>query len=315
MAGKEEAGNPWRIHRVTGRGNRLRGRETMMQVSNTGFIEGTGGLRLFHQCWLPEGRTPRAAIVVTHGGAEHSGRYQNVVEYLVPRGYAVWGLDNRGHGRSEGMRGHVDRYEQIVDDLKLFCDFVRASTPGQAKLFLLGHSIGGLTALSYAIKYADPASCVVDGLIVSSPCLALSMKVPKIKETLGRLAARLFPKVSVDSGIPPGAISRDPAVVAAYVSDPLRHPKITLRFYVELSDQMAKVMSRAPFVRLPCLILQAGKDGLVSPYATKRFYAAMTCQDRELRVYSDSYHELFSDLNRDEVLRDVASWLARHAAT
>ena len=285
-----------------------------VEASATGFVDGTGGVRLFYQCWLPEGCKTRAAMVITHGGVEHSGRYQNVVDYFVPQGYAVWGLDNRGHGRSEGRRGHVDRYEQLVDDLALFCDFVRQRTPGEARLFLLGHSIGGLTALSYAVKYGAPGSCPVDGLIVSGPCLALSMKVSKLKEALGRAAARLFPKMTVDAGIPAEAISRDPAIVAAYVSDPLRYPRITLRFYVELAKQMARTMAAAPFVQLPCLILQGGKDAIVSPYAARRFYSAMTCRDREMRIYPDSFHELFNDVNREEVLADVADWLTRHSA-
>ncbi|MGE5584562.1 MAG: lysophospholipase [Bacillota bacterium] len=283
-----------------------------MEASETGFIEGTGGVRLFYQCWLPEGQQPRAAMVITHGGAEHSGRYQNVVDHFVPRGYAVCGLDNRGHGRSEGQRGHVGRYEHIVDDLALFCGFVRRRTPGEARLFLLGHSIGGLTALSYAIRHGNSGSCPVDGIIVSGPCLALSMKVPPLKEALGRLVGGVFPMMTVDSGIPPDTLSRDPEVVTTYVSDPLRYPRITLRFYAELARQMAKTMAAAPFVQLPCLILQGGKDAIVSPYATRRFYSAMTCRDREMRVYPDSFHELFNDLNRGEVLADVADWLARH---
>jgi len=288
-----------------------------VEASTTGFIDGTGGVKLFYQCWLPKAgeRQPRAAVVITHGGAEHSGRYQNVVGFLVPQGYAIWGLDNRGHGRSEGRRGHVDAYNQLVDDLALFCRFVRERTPGGAKVFLLGHSIGGLTALSYAVKYGvRDKSCTIDGVIVSGPCLALSMKVPRLKEAFGRAAACLFPKTTVDAGIPAQAISRDPAVVAAYVSDPLRFPRITLRFYVELAKQMKKTMAAAPFVQLPCLILQGGKDALVSPYATRRFYSAMTCRDRELRIYPDSFHELFNDLNREEVLADVADWLVRHGA-
>ncbi|MCR4401970.1 MAG: lysophospholipase [Firmicutes bacterium] len=286
-----------------------------MEASETGFVNGTGGVKLFYQCWLPDGAVPKAAIVITHGGAEHSGRYQSVVEHLLPRGFAIWGLDNRGHGRSEGRRGHVDRYDQLVDDLASFCEFVRERTPATARLFLLGHSIGGLTALSYAVKHGTQDSCPVEGLIVSGPCLALSMKVPWLKETLGRAVERVFPTVTVDAGIPAQAISRDPEVVAAYVGDPLRNPRITLRFYIELTRQMTKIMAAAPFVQLPCLILQGGRDGIVSPYAARRFYSAMTCRDREIRVYPESFHEVLNDVNKAEVLADVTDWLARHSAS
>ena len=138
---------------VTIQENRLRHLE--------GTFEGKGGLAIFHQRWLPAGDA-RAVLLIAHGYGEHSGRYGNVVEEFVPRGYAVYALDHRGHGRSEGERVHVDHFDDYVEDLKTYLDQIRNET-GDLPIYLLGHSMGSFIATSYAARYRDELT----GLILS----------------------------------------------------------------------------------------------------------------------------------------------------
>jgi acylglycerol lipase len=121
-----------------------------------GHFKGLQNLELYYQGWLPDG-DPTAVLFVVHGLAEHSGRYGNVVDYFVPRGYAIYALDHRGHGRSEGARVYVERFTDYLDDLKTFFDMVRGWHPDR-KIFMVGHSMGGTIGLAYAARYQDESS-------------------------------------------------------------------------------------------------------------------------------------------------------------
>ncbi len=116
-----------------------------------GTFRGHGGLELYYQCWRPEG-TPLAVLVLIHGFGEHSGRYMNVVNHLVPRGYAIWSFDHRGHGRSPGRRGFVRTWDEFREDIRLFLEMVRQQEGG-LPVFLMGHSMGGLMVLEYALHH------------------------------------------------------------------------------------------------------------------------------------------------------------------
>jgi acylglycerol lipase len=126
-----------------------------------GNYKGQKNLMLYYQGWLPE-QSPKAILLIVHGLGEHSGRYKNVVEYFVPKGYAVYSFDQRGHGRSEGARCYVDRFPDYITDLHTFVTMVRDFHPG-TKLFLVGHSIGGTIATAYATQYQDGLA----GLVLS----------------------------------------------------------------------------------------------------------------------------------------------------
>ncbi|HDH97234.1 MAG TPA: alpha/beta fold hydrolase, partial [Proteobacteria bacterium] len=143
-------------------------------IHDTGYFASKDGLQIFYQSWRPRDRE-RAALCVAHGLGEHSGRYGNLVDKLVPRGFGVFALDHRGHGRSHGKRGHVDAFSQYIDDLDVFMDIVQSKSNGP--FFLFGHSMGGLIALSYAILYPEKIS----GVVSSSAALKLALEVPKFK--------------------------------------------------------------------------------------------------------------------------------------
>src|SRR5436305_11879705 len=125
----------------------------MPVMHREGRFQGLKSYSIYYQCWLPDGDT-RAVLLVAHGYAEHSGRYQNLVEYFVPRGFAIYALDHRGHGRSDGERVQVDSYTDYLADLKTFFDLVRTENPGR-KIFLVGHSMGAAISTAYGAQYQD----------------------------------------------------------------------------------------------------------------------------------------------------------------
>lgn len=270
-----------------------------------GTFSGYGGLSLYYQCWRPEG-VPRAVLVIVHGFGEHSGRYMNVVNHLVPRGIAVYALDHRGHGRSPGPRGHIQSWEEFREDVRAFVRKVSEMEPG-LPLFLMGHSMGGLIVLEYALHHPEG----LRGVIASGPALAQVGISPALM-TLARLLSRLWPRFGLNTGLDATSISRDPEVVAAYQADPLVHSIGTARLGTEMSQAMRWTHEHAREWRLPLLILHGGADRLVPPEGSRRFFENVPIADKERIEYEGGYHEPHNDIHRDQVLADLERWLERH---
>jgi acylglycerol lipase len=268
---------------------------------NVGYME-TEGSRLYYQSWLP--KNFRRVMVVAHGLGEHSGRYGNLVEYFIPRGYAIYALDHRGHGRSSGIRGHVNSFLHYRDDLATFIRKVREET-GHDKVILVGHSMGGLISISYSLRHPETLS----SLILSSPGLRTHTPPPKIKEKLGKLFARLAPTLLMNNEIDPSHVSRDPKVVKDYVEDPLVHSRVSPKFYVEFLRETNRVLQEAAWLSVPMLLLQAGDDRLVSVEANKEFFALTGSRKKELKVYDGHYHEIFNEPEKEQVFEDMNAWL------
>ena len=266
-----------------------------------GTFPGDGGLELYYQRWRPAGE-PRAALAVVHGFGEHSGRYGNVVDRFVPRGYAVYAFDLRGHGHSAGPRGHVDSFAEYRADVRAFLDLVGREEPGKAK-FLLGHSQGGLIVLNYTLH--DPSGLA--GVVAASPALG-QLPVSPLLVFLARILSTIWPRFTLEAGLDVTCLSRDPAVVKAYVNDPLVHGKATARLGTEISAAIDWTQAHAADMALPCLIVHGCSDQLCSAEASRIFYENVTSSDKERHEYEGCYHELFNDLDRDIVLADVEAW-------
>jgi alpha-beta hydrolase superfamily lysophospholipase len=270
-----------------------------------GTFRGYGGLELYYQHWRPEA-TPRAVLVVVHGYGEHSGRYGNVVDWFVPRGYAVYALDMRGHGRSAGKQGYVESYSEYRADVAAFLDLVCSEEPDR-EVFLLGHSQGGLTVLDYVLH----DSTGLAGVVASGPVLCPPGISPVLLQ-LSRLLSNVWPGLTLTTGLDASALSRDRAVVDAYVNDPLVHGKGTPRLSTEVMDTAEWTQSHASDMALPCLIVHGGADRLCAPEASRRFFENVTFADKEHIEYEGYYHEVFNDLGKEKVLADVEAWLDRH---
>jgi acylglycerol lipase len=269
-----------------------------------GTFKGLNGLELYHTAWLPDKDT-KAVIIAVHGLAEHIGRYKNVVNYLVPRGYAVYGLDHRGHGKSQGTKGYVDRFDDYIIDLKTFYDMVRKEQPDK-KIFMLGHSLGGLIAVDYAIKYQAELA----GLVVSAPLLQISESVSPATVFMAKILSALAPKMGITT-LDASAISRDKAVVDAYVNDPLVYRgKTSARLGVEMIKITTALPAMIPTITLPILIMYGTEDRLCDPEGSKMLYDKAGSKDKTLKAYKGLYHEIFNEPEHDAVLADVDAWLS-----
>ena len=272
-----------------------------------GKFTGRNNLNLYYQSWLPDG-VPIAVLVVVHGLAEHSGRYSNVVNYLVPKGYAIYSFDLRGHGKSEGKRGYVERFSYYADDLKTYCDMVRQQNKS-AKIFLVGHSIGSTISTAYAINHQKE----LNGLIFSGTVLKAGASVTKLSILMAKVLSFLMPKVGV-SPIDASTISRDKTVVEAYVNDPLVYRgKISARLGVELLNTMENLPSRITELSLPILIMHGSADRLSDPASSKLLFEHVSSKDKTLKVYEGFYHEIFNEPQGQQVFADVENWLKLHA--
>lgn len=266
---------------------------------------GLGGLDLYAQAWLPDEHV-RSVVVVAHGLGEHSGRYAGLAEALVGAGHAVYALDQRGHGRSPGARANIDRFEHLVSDFGAFAGRAARQHP-DAPVFLLGHSMGGAVAFSTALRLPG----AVRGVVLSAPALAAADTASGARKTLARVLSTVAPNTGVWR-VDPALISRDPAIVRAYVADPLvHHGAVPARTVVELLDAMPGFLYQAPKLRLPSLVLHGTQDALVPVDATRPVYQALDVQKRTIKYYEGLAHEVFNEPERAQVVADLLHWLAR----
>jgi len=268
-------------------------------------------IELAWQSWTPP--AAQAVIVVVHGLAEHMGRYRETAEYLANRGYAVVAADLRGHGRSadghHAGRVHVDQFSDYFHDVDAVVQLARKEH-GDLPLFLLGHSMGGLIALSYVLE--KPAGLA--GAIISSPALGThpDSRPPLLLKLMVKVLSRLAPRLLIKSNLDTSTISRDPAVVSAYVADPLVSNKVSARWYESMMKAMDHAFDRAASLRVPLLLMQSGADRLVDPAATARWAAAAPKQYVELVIWEGFYHEMLNEPDKDRVREKIHNWLEFH---
>lgn len=266
-----------------------------------GRFEGVGGLEIYWQAWLPAG-APHGIVAIAHGGAEHSGRYAWTAGQLTARGYAVYALDHRGHGRSAGPRAYVDRVDNAVTDLHTLCDLAADRHPG-LPVILLGHSMGGLIALSYALRYQSELS----GLVLSAPLAVLEAN--PVARTAVRTLSAVAPRLPIYK-IDGTTVSRDPEVVRAYDNDPLNHRgMLPARTVAEIAATVATNAPRLPELTLPILTVYGSGDRLVDNAGSKLVNERSGSDDSTLIAYDGLYHEVLNEPERDRVIADVTSWI------
>jgi acylglycerol lipase len=268
-----------------------------------GRLTGVGGLRIYWQAWLPE-VDPSAAVVISHGAGEHSSRYAHVAARLVAQGYAVYAIDHRGHGRSEGPRALIDRTASAVTDLDALVVLAAAQHPG-AQIFLLGHSAGAMIAVSYALRHQKRLA----GMILSGPLAALPA-TPAPLRIVARLLSAVAPRTPLID-IDPALISRDPEVVAAYRSDPLvHHGKLPARTATEVADAVGSFPDVVAAITLPTLIAYGTEDRLCLPAGSVMLGERIGAVDKTVRPHPGLYHEILNEPEREHVLAMLCDWLA-----
>lgn len=268
-----------------------------------GFFTGVRGADIYYQCWLPEGE-PRAVLIIVHGLAEHSGRYMNVVNHFVPLGYAVYGIDYLGHDKSDGTRVYVKEFNDFIDPLTVCVDMVCKRQPGKPS-FLLGHSMGALVSALFLLDQ----QAELTGAILSGPSVKVPSNTSPITISIIKLLSSLLPRIGLLQ-LKAEGVSRDPAVVQAYVNDPLVYArKTTARLTYEILKAMQRITAEASRITLPVLIVQGSADRLVDPEGARMLYGAVGSVDKTIKIYDGLYHEVFNEPERDQVLGDVEAWL------
>jgi alpha-beta hydrolase superfamily lysophospholipase len=261
------------------------------------------GIDIFYQSWTPDGK-PVAMLLIVHGLGDHSSRYQNYVDYFAPKGYAIYAPDLRGHGRSDGRRGHVNRFDEYVNDLRQLHNRARGADP-DSKVFLLGHSLGSLVVLTYALRYPEGLA----GVISSGTALRDTLAVPGWLRSAAGGLSKIAPTLAANNGVKTGYISHDSQVREAYDRDPLVHRVGTLRLSAEVDIARSNLMEHASQWKLPLLMLHGRDDPICLLSGAREFYDKTDHAWVEFRQYTGMYHEVHNEVGKEAVFKDIESWL------
>ncbi|GAA2770766.1 alpha/beta hydrolase [Mycolicibacterium pallens] len=266
-------------------------------------FDGVGGVRIVYDVWTPD-TEPRGVVVLSHGLGEHARRYDHVAERFGESGLITYALDHRGHGRSGGKRVRVRSIDEYTGDFDTLVTIATSAHPG-LKRIVLGHSMGGGIVFAYGVDHQDD----FDLMVLSGPAVAAQTGVSRGKLLLGKAVGSLLPDLPVEE-LDSNAISRDPAVVAAYNADPLVwHGKIPAGIAKALVTVGETMPQRARQLTKPLLVVHGAEDALVPAAGSQLLVDCVGSSDVHLKVYPGLYHEVFNEPERDRVLDDVTAWI------
>jgi len=264
-------------------------------------FEGPGGLKIFMRSWRPA-TAPRAVVVLCHGVNSHSGQYFWAAEQLVAGGFAVYALDLRGRGKSQGTRFAIDHVSEYTGDLAILIRLAKTREPG-LPVFLLGHSAGGVVSCTYALDHQAELA----GLICES--FAFKVPAPGFALALIKLLSHVLPNLRVLK-LKNEDFSRDPAAVRALNADPLTagevQPARTVAALLRAGDRLKKEFSR---ITLPVLILHGTADKATVPSGSQLFHEKAGSKDKTLKLYTGHAHDLLNDTGKDSVMADIKAWI------
>jgi alpha-beta hydrolase superfamily lysophospholipase len=273
---------------------------------HTSPLRTADGITLHTVNWMPDG-DPKAIVIIVHGVSEYCERYAHVADYLTGCGYAVYSLDHRGHGKSEGERVYFDSFDQPVEDLKRYVDQIKAAHPGK-KLFLYGHSMGSLISTLFVLNYQN----MLAGFISSGSPLGLDTTTPAALVFAGKLLARLAPKMHF-LPLDVNAVCGDPEVVKAYAADPLVcHDKLRTSVGAGILLNGIAARERAGEIKIPMLLVHGEKDTLTPLAGSILLNQKAGSADKTLKVYPGMLHEVHNEKDWKTVLNDIVTWLDNH---
>lgn len=264
------------------------------------------GLKVFAQEWLSDEKS-NAVIALVHGLGEHTGRYHHVANFFNRARFVVLGYDVRGHGKTEGQRGHSPSYEMMMEDIDLLLSQAAQRYP-KLPIFLYGHSMGGQQVLAYGFSRQPK----IKGIIATSPWLAPAIPVPAWKTQIGKILYNLYPTMSMDTGLEQDALSHDPEVIKAYINDPLVHSKVSARYATDFFNQGEALLHKSTnSFPVPLLIMWGSEDRISSPIAINRF-ASNLKGDVTSKEWKQLYHEIHNEPEKQDVFKVILDWLKKH---
>ena len=261
------------------------------------------GLTLYCREWFPEGNS-KGIICIVHGLGEHSDRYRHVAQAFTEAGFTVVALDLRGHGKSEGERGHTSSYWIMLSDLDELLRLVMQKFP-KVPVFLYGHSLGGNLVLNYVIRFR-PA---VKGVVVTSPWLKLAFDPPTVKMKLGRFMNLIWPSYSQHNDLKVAGLSHDESVGENYLRDPLVHAQISARLFVGAYQAGKWALEHASRFNYPLLLMHGEADAITSPEASKKFASCLPQAKCTFKLWQDMYHELHNEVIKENLFKYEIEWL------
>jgi acylglycerol lipase len=264
-------------------------------------FEGVGGLNILVRSWRPDGPA-RAVIVLVHGFNSHSGHYLWVAEQLVSSGLAVYALDLRGRGKSDGERFYVEKVGDYVSGVASLVRLAKSREPG-LPVYMLGHSAGGVISCVYTLEHQAELA----GLICES--FAFEVPAPDFVLAVIKGLSHLAPHAHVLK-LPNDGFSRDPRVVEALENDPLIahevQPTHTVAEMVRADERLKKEF---PLITLPVLILHGTDDKVTKPSGSQLFYDTAGSTDKTLKLYEGHVHDLLNDIDKEKVMADITGWI------
>jgi alpha-beta hydrolase superfamily lysophospholipase len=275
-------------------------------MENTTTIAAKDGLELFIRSWTPP--QYKAVVALVHGFGEHSGRYHHVAEFLNKNGYALIALDLRGHGKSGSQRGHTPSNDTTYDDIEVFIAHAKKTFGDQLPFFLYGHSMGGNFVMNTLIRRQPQG---IKGAVLTGPLIQLSFLPNPVLVFLGKGLRYIMPRLSQPGGVKTEHLSRDKAVVQAYIDDPLVHGKISSVAGMDLLDSSAFLNTYKGKIPVPTLIMHATEDFLTSQPASEAFARRMT-GDVTYKKWEGMYHEIHNEPEKAQVLEEFVLWLDAH---
>jgi lysophospholipase len=271
-----------------------------------GFFTARDEQRLYWESDLPA--APKAHVAVVHGYGDHLGRYRSLRTALLEADLAFHAFDYRGHGRADGRRGDVQRWDDYLDDLGLFWERVRRDA-GEQPTFLFAHSHGALMAIHFLARRSPEG---VRGVILSSPYLELGFKPPATKVWGARIAGLVVPWMPVPTGLGLDQLSTDPAWQESTGRDPLYNRNTTPRWFTESMRAQEQALQLGPKITTPAFMLVAGDDTVASPVAMRSFFETLGSQEKRLREFKGMRHEVVNEVGREEVLTEISTWISQH---
>ncbi len=276
----------------------------MTGESESNCILSSDGLKLYYI--ISKVENPVAVVCILHGHGEHIGRYAHVMQYLSEKRVASIGFDFRGHGQSEGRRGHMPSMDAILADVEESLKFVRVNYL-DVPMFLFGHSFGGCVALNYVLK--KPV-LELQGFIASSPWLALAFEPPNWKVKLGKFMAKIFPRLTLASELNPEHLSKDQKVAENYQSDPHVHNKISAGFFNETVAGGKYVSANVGNIKLPGLVYHGNQDQIISFETTS--LAVEKSNQIQFQELDGVFHEPHNDEEKEEVFGLIDAWISKN---
>ena len=272
---------------------------------NEGTFQGDAGLELYYQSWHPEDK-PTAVLVIVHGVAEHSNRYRNLVDNLVPGNIAIYSYDQRGHGKSPGQRGYIESWSEYRTDLKRFLELVLQHEPN-LPIFAYGHSMGSLVILDFLIQETNELS----GTIVSGAPVVSDDAASPLMVAAAKFMSRVWPTFSLASPIDAAQLSCDTREVIKYQDDPEVFKVLTARWGTEYLKTQNAVRENAAEIDLPILILHGGDDTLCDPQGSQYLYDDVSSNDKTLKIYPSYFHEIHNEPGHITVVQDINDWIIK----